>query len=282
MEGLYNDNNGPKARHHERIALITGGSSGIGFELAKLFVKHGYQLLLVAKPEDELLNARKLLQEIYPGTRIMVRAVDLSRDGSAQEVYSFSKEHFPHVDVLVNCAGFGTYGFLNDIDSQHEHDMLNLHVLTLYDLTRLYLRDMLERDEGQIINMASISAFQPNPYFTTYGASKSFILQFSRSLNYELREMASNVHVMAVCPTAVKGTGFQKAARMENTNTFNSWMATTPETVARDTYRAMQKKKDMVIPGRILNLTHKIITRLPTSWLVKLSRSQLREKYSQI
>ncbi|MEL4305418.1 SDR family oxidoreductase [Methanococcoides sp. LMO-2] len=282
MESLYNDNNELEADHHERTALITGGSSGIGFELAKLFAENGYQLLLVAKPEDELLNARKLLQEIYPGTRIMVRSVDLSRSGCAREVYSFSKEHCSHVDVLVNCAGFGTYGFINDIDSQHEHDMLHLHVLTLYDLTRLYLKDMLERDEGQIINMASISAFQPNPYFTTYGASKSFILQFSRSLNYELRELGSNVHVMAVCPTAVKGTGFQKAARMENTNTFSSWMATTPEKVALETYRAMQKKKDMVIPGRVLDLTHKLVKRLPTKWLVIFSRSQLREKNSQI
>lgn len=276
------NNDGSEAKHDERTVLITGGSSGIGLELAKLFAKDGYKLLLVAKPQEELINARRILQKIDPESRILLRSIDLSKPGSAQEVYSFSKENCSRIDVLVNCAGFGTYGFINEINSQREHDMLHLHVLTLYDLTRLYLRDMVERDEGHIINMASISAFQPNPNFATYGASKSFILQFSRSLNYELRERDSKVHVMTVCPTAVKGTGFQKAARMENTNTFSSWMTTTPETVALDTYRAMQKKKDMIIPGRGFNFIHRIVTRLPTKWLVKLSRSQLREKYSQI
>lgn len=268
--------------HNERTVLITGGSSGIGLELAKIFAKHGYRLLLVAKPEDELFNARKILQMIDPSIRILLKPIDLSKPGSAQEVHSFSKENCLRIDTLINCAGFGTYGFINDINSQREHDMLHLHVLTLYDLTRLYLKDMLDRDEGHIINMASVSAFQPNPNFTTYGASKSFILQFSRSLNYELRERGSKVNVLTVCPTAVKGTGFQKAARMENTNTFSSWITTTPETVALDTYRAMQKKKDMIIPGRGFNLMHMIVARLPTKWLVKISRSQLREKYSQI
>ncbi len=278
----HQNNDGSADNHDERTVLITGGSSGIGLELAKLFAKDGYQLLLVAKPEEELVNARKIIQTINPNTRIFLKAIDLSKPGSAQEVYSFSKENCPGIDTLVNCAGFGTFGFINDINCQLEHDMLHLHVLTLYDLTRLYLKDMLELDEGYIINMASVSAFQPNPNFTTYGASKSFILQFSRGLNYELRERGSKVHVMAVCPTAVKGTGFQKVARMENTNTFSSWMATTPETVALDTYRAMQKKKDMIIPGRGFNFIHMIVSRLPTKWLMKFSRSQLREKYSQI
>ena len=262
----------------KRTVLITGGSSGIGLELAKLFAHDEYQLVLVAKPRGELERAKIALQAINPKTQILLKQQDLAQPGAAQEVYEFTQKNDLMVNVLVNCAGFATYGFVNEIDINKELDMLQLNVSTLYQLTRLYLSDMIERDEGKIINMSSISAFQPSPTFATYGASKSFILQFSRALNYELHEQDSKVHVLAVCPTAVKGTGFQSAARMEKTNSFDSWMATTADVVARDTYKAMEQGKDMVIPGRRLGWAHIITNRLPTSWLMKISRAQLKEK----
>lgn len=260
-----------------KTALITGGSSGIGFELAKQFASSGYDLLLVAKPEDELKDSRRILKGLYPDASIFIMAIDLSEEGAANDVHSFSSRVCSEVSVLVNCAGFGTYGFIENIDPDREHNMLKLNVLALYDLTRLYLKDMLKHDRGHIINISSIAAFQPNPYFSTYGASKSFILQFSRSLMYELQDHGSNVRVLAVCPTAVKRTGFQKAAGMEHTRSFSSWMATTPEVVARETYCAMQKNKEMIIPGRGLNFLQMIVGRLPVRWLERLSASQLKE-----
>lgn len=262
----------------KRTALITGGSSGIGLELAKLFANDDYQLVLVAKPLEELEKAKETLKAIKPELQILLMQQDLAQPGAAQEVYEFTRKHDLELNVLVNCAGFGTYGFVNEIDMKKEIDMLQLNVSTLYQLTRLYLSEMVERDEGKIINMSSISAFQPSPTFATYGATKSFILQFSRALNYELREQGSNVRVLAVCPTAVRETRFQSAACMEKSNTFNSWMATTADVVARDTYQAMHQGKDMAIPGRGLGLLHSIVNRLPTSWLMKFSRAQLKEK----
>lgn len=265
-------------RTAKKTVLITGGSGGIGFEFAQLFARDGYQLLLVAHPLDELENARSRLLAEYPDSEISIRAQDLAQHCAAEGLYNFTKENSIQVDVLVNCAGFGTYGFTDDIELDRELSMLQLHVGTLYHINRLYVRDMIERDAGHIINMSSISAFQPNPYFATYGASKSFVLNFSRALNYELREKGSKVHIMAVCPTAVKDTNFQSAAGMSKTKTFDSWMCVTPDVVARDAYRAMGYKKDLVVPGRFMGLARSIACRLPSKWLMRMSRDQLREK----
>ncbi|WP_406659800.1 SDR family oxidoreductase [Methanolobus sp. ZRKC3] len=261
----------------KRTALITGGSSGIGLEFARLFARDGYRLLLVANPLKELEDAKNNLLDTYPESEVLIKAQDLAQHGAAESLYDFTKENDIQIDVLVNCAGFGTYGFVDTIDVDRELSMLQLHVGTLYHINRLYVRDMMDRDCGQIINMSSISAFQPNPYFATYGASKSFVLNFSRALNFELCEKGSKVRVMAVCPTAVKGTGFQDAAGMGKTKTFDSWMCVTPDVVARDAYRAMERGKDLVVPGRFLGIGRSLVCRLPTNWLMRISRYQLRE-----
>jgi short-subunit dehydrogenase len=262
----------------KKTVLITGGSGGIGFEFAQLFARDGYRILLVAHPLDDLEGVRSCLLAADPDLDVSIRHQDLAQHGAAELLYQFTKENNIQVDVLVNCAGFGTYGFVDDIEIDKELSMLQLHVGTLYHITRLYVRDMIERDNGRVINMSSISAFQPNPYFATYGASKSFVLNFSRALNFELREKGSKVRVMAVCPTAVKNTGFQDAAGMGKTKTFDSWMCITPEIVALDAYRAMGCGKDLVVPGRFMGLARSLICRLPMIWLMKISRSQLREK----
>lgn len=273
------DNN-PSNCHNDsckKSVLITGGAGGIARELAGIFASEGHDIILVDWDIRELENARDSISTANPDINIMLMQQDLCHSQAADYVYEFTKKSGLQINVLVNCAGFGTHGFVNDIDHDRELDMLQLHVLTLYRLTRLYLKDMVERNEGQIINFSSISAFQPNPFFATYGASKSFVLQFSRALNFELREKKRNVKILAVCPTAVKGTGFQSSAGMERTRTFNSWMAVTAGEVARDTYRAMQSGKDLVIPGMGLGLLHSLISRLPAGLLMRISRSQLRE-----
>jgi hypothetical protein len=260
-----------------KTVLITGGSGGIGIELGKLFAAANCHLVLVAMLGEDMEHARSILKVINPFISVLLVEKDLSIHGAAKEVYEFTQSHNLKVDVLVNCAGFGTYGHVNEIDVDRELAMIQLHVSTLYHLTRLYLRDMIEKDEGQIINMSSISAFQPNPCFATYGASKSFVLNFSRALNYELRESGSRVRVLAVCPTAVKGTGFQAAAGMECARAFRSWMATTSAKVARDTYRAMQQGRDVVIPGKGLGFGQALVSRLPASWQMRISKYQLQE-----
>ncbi|SFM31350.1 hypothetical protein SAMN04488696_0902 [Methanolobus profundi] len=271
---IQNDHVTEKCR---KTVLITGGAGGIGQELAKLFARDGYDLVLVDRNKEELKKARDTLQGINLNMSVYLLAQDLTEPDAAEKVYSYTCEQCASIDVLVNCAGFGTYGPVNEKDEDKELDMLQLHVITLYRMTRLYLKDMVERNDGRIINLSSISAFQPNPYFATYGASKSFVLNFSRALNYELKEKGLDVRVMAVCPTAVKDTGFRTVAGMDHTKTFRSWMSVNAGVVARDTYRALECERDVVIPGRGLGLLHRIACRLPVSWLMRMSRSELRE-----
>ncbi|WMW23038.1 SDR family oxidoreductase [Methanolobus mangrovi] len=272
-----NDFKAHHANSVKRTALITGGAGGIGQELAKLFARDSYNLVLVDRNEEDLESAKNKLHAVNPDIRILLLEQDLTSQDAAKKVYEFTQKHDLQINVLVNCAGFGTYGFVNDIDDDRELDMLQLHVINLYRMTRLYLKDMVERNEGQIINMSSISAFQPNPYFATYGASKSFVLQFSRALNYELKEKGLNVKVLAVCPTAVKDTGFKAFAGMEHTRAFRSWMVVNASIVARDTYLAMECDRDLVIPGRGFGLLQRITSRLPVSLLMRISRSELKE-----
>ncbi|TGC08772.1 short-chain dehydrogenase [Methanolobus halotolerans] len=260
-----------------RTALITGGAGGIGRELGKLFVLDGYDIVLVDKHLKDLQDVKYGLSTIDPDIRIMFMRQDLTLPDAANNVHEFTQKNGIQVNVLVNCAGFGTCGFFHDIDKDRELDMLQLHVLTVYKMTRLYIKEMIGRNEGKIINMSSVSAFQPSPYFATYGASKSFVLQFSRALNYELKENKLKVRVLAVCPTAVRDTGFRISAKMEGAKAFSSWMSVTARDVALDTYRAMQSGKDIVIPGRGFGLLHSLVCRLPTGWLMRIARWQLKE-----
>jgi short-subunit dehydrogenase len=260
-----------------KTVLITGGAGGIGKELAKLFARDGYDLLLVDRAIEELKQAKDTLQVINLNMRVWMLAQNLTEPDAVRKVSEFTRKHCLHIDVLVNCAGFGSYGFVNEVDEEKELDMLQLHIITLYKLTRFYLKEMVKRNEGRIINISSISAFQPSPFFATYGASKGFVLNFSRALNYELKEKGLNVKVLAVCPTAVKDTGFKRAAKMEHTKAFSSWMSVNADVVARDTYNALGSDRDVVIPGRGLGLLHRVVSFLPVKWLMRISRCELKE-----
>jgi len=256
--------------------LITGGSSGIGLETARLLAKQGHTLLLVALPEAELASAKKQLLEESPGTLIDTLAIDLSKPDSAQQVYDWAQTIGKPIDHLINNAGFGTWGFIDELDIEREAAMIQLHVGSLYRLTRLFLADMLEKDSGRIVNLSSISAFQANPMLATYGATKSFVLQFSRAINQELRERKSQVRVIAVCPTPVRATGFQSVAAMEESNLFKSWMVTTPQVVAKSIVRSLGGRRDMVIPGRGFDWVYALTKRLPDRWQILLSGAHLK------
>lgn len=260
-----------------RTALITGGSSGIGLELSKQLAEaRQWRLLWVSKPATELEQARTSLQEMFPQLEIHTLARDLSLTDGPKAVFEWSRELGFPIDLLVNNAGFGTYGYINEISPEKELTMIHLHICGLYQLTRLFLKEMVERDSGHIINMSSISAFQANPMLTTYGATKSFVLQFSRGLNFELKEQRSAVRVTAVCPTPVKETGFQTNAGMEQTNTFNNWMVVTPEVVAKSIIRSLGSRPDVLIPGRGFSMLRSVLRHLPDRWMMKLSRRHLR------
>ncbi len=258
--------------------LITGGSQGIGFGLARKYAYEGHDILLVSISREELDTAYRLLVNEGVNTKIHTLEMDLSKKGSALEVYKYTKENNLKVNVLINCAGFGTYGFLKDIDKDIELNMLYLHICSVYELTRLFLKDMLKQDYGYIINFSSITAFQPNPLMATYGASKSFILQFSRAVSYELKEIGSNVKMTVVCPSAVSGTNFEIKAGMKNTYSFNSWLTLDVNSVVEQTYDGIKKGNEIIIPGRGFAIINSVLSILPAKWRSKIAYYYLMEK----
>lgn len=228
-----------------KTALITGGSSGIGLELAKRFAQDNYRLILVALEEDELEAAKNLLSPLS-NQPILIYQKDLSQADAAQEVYRFVTERGIFLDVLVNNAGVGSYGYFSQTSLEHEQNMLMLNNFAVMSLTKLFLHDMQARDDGHILNISSIAGLQPTPTFATYGASKQFVHNLSMALNHELRLQDSRIKVTVVCPPATR-TNFGKRANMHNHRVFQDIMTMNADQVAAAAYRGMQAGRARVI-----------------------------------
>jgi short-subunit dehydrogenase len=262
------------------IALITGGSSGLGFQLARLFARDGNVLLLVSENDDQLKNAGDNLKSEFPSVKIHTLCCDLSRASAATEVHKWSKQ-FGNVDALVNNAGFGTFGYLNDIAEEKEHAMLQLNIMSFYFLTRMFLADMEKTDGGRILNISSNTALQPVPLMSAYAATKSFVRHFSQSLHRELKSKNSNVTVTVVCPPAIHNTAFKDRAEMSDVRTFSSFLSATAEEVAKDAYEGMMKGKELVIAGKVLRNTRWLNKLLPEFIVSKILWRELKRKSSQ-
>lgn len=244
------------------VALITGGSSGIGFELSKLFAMSDYNLVWVALLDDELSEAKEKITQLYGGVEVKYIALDLSEIGAAQKVYDWVKSEEVEVEVLVNSAGFGMCGFMNDLSPERELSMIQLNVITLHQLTRLYLADMVAADKGKILNIASTAGLSPIPFISTYAATKAFVKHFSEGLSYELESKNSAVSVTTVCPPPVR-TGFQAAANMEESELFEHFLAMDAKDVAYDAFEALMRSKSLVFPGLVTNLFVKAMQFIP-------------------
>ena len=216
-------------------ALVTGASSGIGRELAKLLRADGHDLVLVARRESAL-NA--LADEIGGATVI---AMDLSSPEAVTRLVA----RVPDVDLLVNNAGFGDSGAFVETDGQRQLEMVDLNVRAVVELTRAYLPGMVQRRFGRVLNVASTAAFQAGPYMATYFATKAFVLSFSESLSEELR--GSGVTVTALCP-GVTETEFQSVAGLSSSKVAMVKMPSASD-VASQGYAAMKVGKTLVVPG---------------------------------
>ncbi|MEZ5032838.1 MAG: SDR family NAD(P)-dependent oxidoreductase [Saprospiraceae bacterium] len=256
--------------------LITGGSSGIGLALAHHAAKAGHRLILAALPGQELEDAGQSLRASYPGIDLHLCPTDLTRPEGPDEVYAFTQSRHLDVDVLVNNAGVGTWGRLHTLDPEKEVKMIELNILALYKLTRLYLTPMQERQAGHILFIASIAAFQPNPYMATYGATKAFVRSFGLALYHELKDQGSAVRVTTVCPPAIP-TAFQRVAGMERSALFSGWLASDVASVAAAAWKGYQQKSPQVIPSRVLSFLQPFIRLLPESWSIWMARRTLRQ-----
>ncbi len=231
-------------------ALITGGSSGIGLELAKLFAKDGYGLVLVARTEADLAKAARELRSEYnvPVTTI---SKDLFNPYAAQEVYDEVQSKGLQIDVLVNDAGQGEYGFFHEYDIQRDIDLVNLNITSLLHMTKLFMKDMLSRKEGKILNLASMVSKNPSPLFAVYSASKAFVYSFSIALRNELKD--TGVSVTALLPGATDTDFFDKAG-MLNTKEVNENFVGDPADVAKTGYEALMKNEEKVVASNAKNI----------------------------
>ena len=260
-----------------KTILITGGSSGIGLATAKLFAEKGFDILISSLEENELKNAILEIKKANESVDIKGLTIDLSAIGHTEKLYNWASENAQNLEIVINNAGFGTFGFIDEISLEKEQSMINLMVNNLYLSTRLFLKDMILQNRGTIINISSISAFQPNPGLSTYGACKAFVYQFTRAINEELKDKNLNVRCLAICPTPVR-TNFQKTADMQKSILFDLWMTVDAPLVAQEIYEAYLSKKDYVIPGKLFHFLTKISKRLPDSLQIWMAKKHLAVK----
>ncbi len=225
-------------------ALITGASSGIGLELARLFAGDKSDLILVARRADRLEALAAELAERH-GVKIMVMPKDLADEKAPRQIYDRLLGEGSGVDVVVNNAGFGARGAVAEIDPGRQLDMLRVNVTAPTHLCRLFLPQMLERRRGGILNVASTAAFQPGPFMGVYYASKAYLLSFSEALVEETRGTGVTVSCLAPGPTASE---FQAVAGMEGSLLFKLGTQSS-EAVARAGYDGFRRGKAIVVPG---------------------------------
>jgi len=248
-----------------KVALVTGASSGIGLDIARQLARDGYELFLVARSAGKLHEIAKELGN----AKVIV--ADLAREDAPQQVFDASGP----VDVLVNNAGFGVMGPFSETDLQKELEMIDVNIGALTALTKLYLRPMIERRSGHIVNVASTAAFQPGPLMAVYYATKAYVLSFSEAIADELRD--SGVTVTALCPGPT-ATAFADAAGMSSSRLFNIAKPMRSDAVAKYGVRAMERGKRIAIPGVMNRLMMQSLRisprRLVTTFVRKLQESR--------
>lgn len=220
-------------------ALVTGGSSGIGLEIARALSKRGYEVCIVSRNEEKLKEAAKSIENCS------FLVLDLSSGKSCAELYKRVRD----IDILVNNAGFGAWGEFVSADLKNELNMIDLNIKALHILTKLYLRDLVKKDKGYILNVASLAAFGSGPLMAAYYGTKAYVYKLTTAINEELRIKKSNVKISVLCPGPVD-TGFNARANV----TF-SVKPLTDKYVAEYAVDKLLKGRMTIIPGRLSKLT---------------------------
>lgn len=228
-----------------KYALITGATSGIGYELAKLFANDKYNLVIVARSQEELDRTASELSQQY-GVQVVPIAKDLFKREAPFEVYEEVKGRGIQIDALVNDAGQGQYGEFVDTDLNRELDIIQLNIGAYVSFTKFYLKEMVARNEGKILNVASIASRLPGPLQSVYHATKAFVLSFSEAIREEVKD--SNVTVTALMPGPT-ATDFFHKAEMEESKMVQEGSMDNPAKVAKDGYDALLAGDDKVVSG---------------------------------
>ena len=238
-------------------ALITGASNGLGLEFAKYLDKLGYDLILVARNENKLKEIKESLD-----CEVEVIPMDLSIEENLYKLYDMTKGK---VDLLINNAGFGVFGGFTETDLDEELNLIDLNIKAYHILTKLFLTDMVNRDSGRILNVASSAAFQPGPLLSTYYASKSYVYSLSAAIYEELRRKKSHVKISVLCPGPVD-TGFNDRANVKFAiKGLNS------NDVVKYTINQMYKNKLIIIPSFKMKLGVFANRLLPRKTILKIT-----------
>ncbi len=253
----------------KKWVLITGASQGIGLEFAKIFAAEGYHLVLLARDEARLSQIADELSARH-GVTAKVMAKDLSSASAAREIFDELQRGQIPISILINNAGFGHQGAFTEIDLQRHVDLIQVNVTSLVQLTHLFLKPMLARREGRILNVASTAAFVPGPFLQTYYASKAFVQSFSYALANELE--GSGVTVTSLCPGLTRSQ-FQARAGLKRSQTFFMMES---DTVARIGYRALMTGKPMVIAGWMNKFTIALARNAPRRWVASVVKQMNR------
>ncbi len=256
-------------------ALITGASNGIGLELAKVHASKGGDLVLVARNKAKLDELKIELEKQF-NVSVYTIGKDLSVQDAAQEVYQETTKNNIKIDYLVNNAGFGDFGMFIETDWNKELQMINLNITTLTQFTKLYLKDMVKRKSGKILNVASTAAFQSGPTMAVYYATKAYVLSFSEAIDNEVS--THGVTVTTLCPGATE-SGFQAAAAMEESALVKGKKLPTSKEVAEYGYSSMMKGKTVAIHGLMNYIMANSVRFAPRSLIVKITR-KIQDKAS--
>ncbi len=224
------------------LALITGASSGMGRDMARVLSSHGYDLILVARREDRLLKLAKELK-----TNVKIITLDLKSEKNVFKLYDMVKKD--NIDILINNAGFGLFGEFAKTDLDIELKMIDLNIKAYHILTKLFLQDFIKKDSGYILNVCSSAGFMAGPRLSTYYATKNYVTKLTMAINEELRRSKSNVHISALCPGPV-ATEFNKVAK----GTFAIREADSFK-VAEYAINKMFKHKMIIVPTLLMKLT---------------------------
>ena len=240
------------------IALITGASSGIGADMARILSEKGYDLILVARNKRKMESLSKELK-----TNVEIIPMDISSTYNCTELYNMVKKK--DIDILINNAGFGLFGHFNTTKLDKELDMIELNIKTVHTLTKLFLKDFLKKNKGYILNVASSAAFMPGPLMATYYATKAYVLHLTEAINEELKRDNKNVYVGALCPGPVN-TNFNKVAGVSfNLDSLESY------DVAKYAINKMLKNKVVIVPGIKIKIGIFILRFLPRNLVRKIA-----------
>jgi len=243
----------------KRYTLITGGTEGIGLEIAKLFAEDKHNLFIVARNRDKLEKTQNFFEKEYK-IKVLILDIDLVVDNSCEKIYEFVDKNNIIVDNLINNAGIGSFGFFYEEEEGFEEKIININIIALTNLTKHFLKQMIKRGEGGILNVASTAAFVGGPKMAMYYSTKAYVLSLTEALHEEVKSLG--IRVSCLCPGPVK-TNFQEKAGVKKSEKMKKLMMS-PEYVAIEAYKGFKKGKVIIIPGnknKILVLGSKLLPR---------------------